>query len=108
MKMLTMLFTPALLLAIAAPVFAADPVATPGIEQRIQNQERRIEQGERSGALTAREANRLERKEQRIERAENRAKADGQVTAQERHQLKRQLNQQNRRIYREKHDRQSR
>lgn len=108
MKILKMLVTPALLLAFAAPVFAANPAATPGIDQRLDNQERRIQQGERSGALTGREAARMERREARIERDVARAKADGVVTPQERRQLNRELDHQNRAIYREKHDRQYR
>jgi septal ring factor EnvC (AmiA/AmiB activator) len=106
MKILKMLVTPALMLAFAAPVFAADPAATPGIDQRIQNQERRIEQGEKSGTLTGRESARLERKEQRIENMEEKAKADGKVTPQERRKMDHQLDRQSKRIHREKHDRQ--
>ena len=108
MKLLRMIAAPALMLAFAAPIFAADQTATPVIDKRIQNQERRIEQGERSGALTEREANRLERKEQKIEKMEAMAKADGKVTPQERRKLDHQLDQQNKRIHHEKHDRQHR
>ena len=108
MTTLKMLVVPALLLAFSAPTFAADPVATPGIDRRIQNQEKRIEQGERSGALTGKEAARMERKEQNIQKMEDKAKADGKVTPQERRKLDHQLDQQNRRIQHEKHDRQHR
>lgn len=108
MKILRILVTPALMLAFAAPSFAADPTATPAIDKRIQNQERRIEQGEKSGALTGKEATRLERKEQKIERMEAKAKGDGKVTPQERRKLDHQLDQQSKRINREKHDRQHR
>ncbi|MGE5027895.1 MAG: hypothetical protein ACM3JK_05415 [Betaproteobacteria bacterium] len=108
MKILKMLVTPALALAIAAPAFAADPAATPGIDQRLQNQEKRIEQGERSGALTGREAARTERNQAKIRHDVTVAKADGVVTPQERRHLNKELDRQNRAIYREKHDRQHR
>lgn len=85
---------------------APNPTATPRIDQREANQERRIEQGEKSGQLTAREANRLEKEQGRIERAEDRAKADGKVTAKERAHLNNMQDRASRDIAREKHDRQ--
>lgn len=84
----------------------ANPTATPRVEQREANQERRIEQGERSGQLTPREAHRLEKEQGRIERAEDRAKADGKVTPQERARLNTMQDRASRDIAREKHDRQ--
>jgi len=108
MNILKMLVTPALMLAFTAPVFAADPTATPGIDQRLQNQEKRIDQGVNSGALTGREAARMERREAKIEGDVARAKADGKVTPQERKRLNRELDNQSRNIHREKHDRQHR
>lgn len=93
-------------LALSMPVLALAQVATPGIDQRQLNQERRIEQGVASGSLTQREANRLERGQQRIDNMEARAKADGVVTRQERARLQHAENVQSREIYREKHDRQ--
>jgi septal ring factor EnvC (AmiA/AmiB activator) len=107
-KMLKMLATPALALLIAAPAFAADPAATPKIDQRIQNQEKRIEQGEKSGALTGKEAARMEKREAKIESDVAKAKADGVVTKQERKHLNKELDNQSRKIHREKHDNQHR
>ena len=43
-----------------------DPLATPRIDQREANQEKRIEQGVASGQLTPRETKRLEMHEKRI------------------------------------------
>lgn len=94
----------ALVAAIALPVFAQ--TATPGVDQRQINQEARIQQGVQSGALTAREAARLEKGQDRVERMEDKAKSDGTVTRQERARLQKAENVQNRQIYREKHDRQ--
>lgn len=81
-----------------------DPMATPRIDQRQANQERRIDQGVASGQLTTHEAKRLEKGEQRIENAEARAKADGTVTAHERKHLTHMENKESRAIYRQKHD----
>lgn len=85
---------------------APGPTATPRVDQREANQERRIEQGEKSGQLTPREANRLEKEQGRIDRAEDRAKADGKVTAKERAHLGNMQDRASRDIAREKHDRQ--
>ncbi len=76
----------------------------PGIQQREQNQEKRIDQGVASGQLTPREAGRLETKEARIQQNEARMKADGNLTVRERRKLNRQQNQASRAIYRKKHN----
>ena len=81
--------------------------STPRLDQRQENQERRIEQGVQSGQLNAREAARLERKQERIDKMEARAKSDGVVTKQERARLHHQENVQSRHIARQKHDRQT-
>lgn len=93
-----------LLATLALPVLAQ--TSTPNIDQRQQNQQQRIEQGVQSGALTAREAERLEKGQAHVERLENRAKADGSVTPRERARLEHAENVQSRHIYHEKHDRQ--
>ena len=82
--------------------------ATPGLNDRQENQKARIEQGVRSGQLTHREAARL-RAEQRRIRAEKRlARADGVVTPAERAQIRRDQRRASRHIYRQKHDAQTR
>jgi hypothetical protein len=93
----------------ALPVLAQtnpprDPTATPGIDQRQANQERRIQQGVKSGQLTDREAARLQKREGKIEADKQAAKADGKVTPQERKKLQREENRASRAIHREKHD----
>ena len=59
------------LTALTLPAFAQtppkDPAATPGIDKRLDNQDKRIDQGEKSGALTPREAGRLETREAKTE-----------------------------------------
>lgn len=91
---------------VAAPVLAQTPNAgaTPGIEKRLDNQERRIEQGEKSGALTTREAGRLEAREAKTEADLAAAKSDGKVTKAERKHLHHKLNRDSHAIHRQKHD----
>lgn len=90
-----------------APATAAS-TATPRIDQRQANQERRIDQGVASGQLTRREAHRLERQQGVIDRAEDRARADGKVTAQERARLHHMQDHASANVAGQKHDRQRR
>ncbi len=76
--------------------------------QRNINQERRIQQGMASGQLTNREAARLEAGQARIGRSEARAGADGHVGPREQAAIQHRQNVQSKRIYRQKHDGQSR
>ena len=85
---------------------AAQTQSTPRIDQRQANQEHRIEKGEQSGALTPKEAARLEKGQAHVQKMENKATADGKVTPKERARIQKAQNQQSRRIYREKHDKQ--
>jgi hypothetical protein len=99
-----MTFAALLLGAFTLPAFAQ--TATPNIDQRQANQEKRIEQGVKSGELNKREAARLERGQARVQKMEDKAKADGVVTKKERAALEHAENKQSRHIAREKHDRQ--
>src|SRR4051812_22273233 len=96
----------AVIAAFALPVLA-QTTSTPRIDQRQANQERRIEQGEKSGALNQREAARLEKGQARVQKMENKAVADGKVTAKERARIEKAQNKESRRIYKEKHDKQT-
>jgi hypothetical protein len=91
--------------ALLLPAFAG--VATPQLDARLARQEHRIEHGVASGALTSREAARLERKSEHIERMEARMEADGKLNRAERAKLHHVMDKQSARIYRQKHDRQS-
>lgn len=93
---------PALAFAQATP---ATP-ATPGIDKRQAEQQKRIDQGVKSGELTRREAARLEKGQAKVRRMENKVKADGVVTAKERKQITREQDKQSKRIVHEKHDKQ--
>jgi hypothetical protein len=72
----------------------------PRFERRDAYQDRRIEQGIHSGALTPGEARYLNGEQARIDRAENRMSADGNLSSRERQRLNQMQNQANRDIYR--------
>lgn len=90
--------------ALGATAFAG----TPGLDRREHNQAARIRQGVQSGELTRPETRRLAAGEARLHANEARAKADGQVTAAERARLQAEANRMSKRIYRQKHDAQTR
>lgn len=87
-----------------ASALYAGPTDDPGIQQREQNQQNRIEQGVKSGQLTPGEAGRLERQQARVQQDEARMKSDGKLTKKERRKLTREQNRASRNIYRKKHN----
>jgi hypothetical protein len=78
------------------------------IDRELSMQQRRIEQGRRSGELTHGEAERLRAEQRAIMKREHRYLADGHLSASERDDLERRLNRAGHRIYNQKHDRQAR
>src|SRR5262245_44741954 len=76
--------------------------------KRNVNQERRIEQGVKSGQLTNREVGKLESGQARVDRSEARAGANGHVGAKEQQRVQKAENQQSKGIYKQKHDKQTR
>ena len=78
--------------------------STRGIDAREASQERRIQQGVRSGELTRGEYYRLEAEQARIRQMERQAKADGYVSPAERARINAAQNAASRHIYQEKHD----
>jgi hypothetical protein len=85
---------------------ATDTPSTPRIDKRQQNQEKRIEKGAQTGQLTGKEAARLEKGQQHVQKMEDKAVADGKVTKKERARIEHAQDQQSKKIYREKHDKQ--
>lgn len=78
-------------------------------KRSLQDENRRIRQGVKSGQLTATEAARLKTQEARLKREAIRYKRnDGVISPVERADLKRDNKKLNRNIYRQKHDRQRR
>ena len=82
--------------------------STARIDQRQENQQRRIDQGVQSGELNKKEARRLQKGQDRIQRMEDKAAADGKVTPKERHRIEHAQDKQSTKIRREKHDKQTR
>ena len=79
-------------------------VATPKINERQIEQQKRIRQGVRSGQLTRKEARHLEAREAKIQHEKMMAKADGKVTKAERAKLTREQNRESKAIYNKKHN----
>ena len=94
-------------LTLAAMLFSTVDVQA-GPWKRQGRQQARIGQGLVSGQLTGREALRLEHQEKHIASDIRAAKADGTVTAAERAKINREQNRESRRIFRQKHDAQTR
>jgi len=89
---------------LSASAVYAGPTEDPGIQKREQNQEKRIDQGVKSGELTPGEAGRLEREQARIKQDEARMKSDGKLTPKERKKLEREQNKASKDIYKKKHN----
>jgi hypothetical protein len=105
---------------LAAPGFAQNPntagagpgIVDPGhprvneVNQRQQNQQDRIANGEKSGELTPHESAKLERQQGRIDRSEKRDMAahDGHLTKGEQANLNRRQNRASANIYAKKHN----
>ncbi|HZS43488.1 MAG TPA: hypothetical protein VFC63_00180 [Blastocatellia bacterium] len=101
-RIFSIVFTISLVFAVSAIAMAQ--TRTPHINQRERNQQRRINQGVKSGELTRGETRHLEAEEGRIKADEKIDKADGKVTPAERRQLEREENRASRNIYRDKHN----
>ena len=77
---------------------------TQDVIQRDVNQEKRIEQGLKSGELSTKEASKLEREESRVDKMESKALSDGKLSNAEKHRIEREQNRVSKDIAREKHD----
>ena len=75
--------------------------------QRNANQQARIERGVQSGALTTREAAKLERGQSHVDAATASAGANGHVSAREQARIQSKENNQSKRIHKQKHDAQT-
>jgi hypothetical protein len=91
--------------ALALPVAAQ--TNTPQVDQRQANQDARIQQGVQSGQLTPKETAKVDKGQAKVQAAEDKAKADGVVTTKERAKLAKKQDKQSKKIYKEKHDKQT-
>lgn len=78
--------------------------STPKVDERQQRQQKRIDEGVKSGELTKKEAVKAEKRQNQIANQEAEAKADGKVTRKERRKLHRAQNRASKKIYEQKHD----
>jgi len=92
----------AALMAVTSVAFAAE--RDPGVNRRQADQHARIHQGVRSGQLTHQEAKSVRSEQRSIRREERQDKADGKMTAAERKDLHKDLNQASKDIYADKHN----
>ena len=76
------------------------------INERLQNQHKRIEQGERTGRLSEKQEHRLNHRDEIIRHREqwDRRHHDGKLTKGERESLNKSLKRSSRAIYRDKHN----
>ncbi|MCU1337371.1 MAG: hypothetical protein JWO19_2952 [Bryobacterales bacterium] len=104
-RVIISILTSALLTGTATMSFAADDKEG-RIEQRKENQQKRIAQGVKSGSLTPRETARLERQQSKLnqEVRHNRKENGGNLTNKEKVQINHQQNRLSKEIYNQKHD----
>jgi hypothetical protein len=94
----------AIMVAAAFPAVSYAGTRDPGVNHRQHNQQQRIQQGIRSGALTREEAKRLLNEQRAIRQEERQYKSDGVLTRDERKDLQHDLNAANQHIYNETRD----
>jgi polyhydroxyalkanoate synthesis regulator phasin len=99
---------PGLAFAQATPATPATPGDKAGarIDQRQDNQQKRIDAGVKSGELNKKEAARLQKGQEHVQRLEDKARADGKITKKEAARIEHAQDNQSKKIYREKHDKQ--
>jgi hypothetical protein len=93
-----------LVAALAITSIANAQDRTPVINARQHNQERRINNGVRSGELTRNETRHVRNDERRIKAQKRIARADGNVSHNERRAIRHDENRTSRAIYRDKHN----
>ena len=72
------------------------------INKRQQKQDKRVDQGVKSGEITKKEKAQIEMKQVKIQHMENQAHADGKVTEKEKAAITKEQNEANRQINRKK------
>lgn len=92
--------------ALAQTTANGTPITGKTIQQRKENQQKRIGNGVKNGSLTPRETAHLEKKEAKINREERRDRAanGGKLTAGEKQKINHQQNKVSKQIYKDKHN----
>jgi hypothetical protein len=112
MKVPHILAAAVVIATLSAPAFADDAqnTTTPSTDTSVQrdvNQQERIEQGLQSGALTTKEAGKLEQGEAHIDKVESKDMKDGSISPEEQARLNAMQNKESTAIYSQKHDAQT-
>jgi hypothetical protein len=95
----------AALVMVAVPGLAmAQTQSTPRIDQRQENQQKRIEKGAATGTLTPKETARLEKGQAKIQKQEKRAMADGKVTPKEARRIEKAQDKESKKIEKATHN----
>ena len=76
------------------------------VDARQTEQQKRIDAGVKSGELNQKEAARLQKGQANVQKMEDKARADGKITKQEARKIEHAQDQQSKKIYHEKHDKQ--
>jgi hypothetical protein len=108
-RILTVCALAAMLASAGATAFAQEEKKEGRIQQRKENQQRRIAEGIENGSLTAGEAAHLEKQETKLNREIRRDRQEngGNLTNKQKRQINRQQNRLSREIYNQKHDNQN-
>jgi hypothetical protein len=108
-RILTVCTVGAMLAAAGMTASAQEEKKEGRIQQRKENQQKRIGEGIENGSLTAGEAAHLEKQETRLNREIRRDRKEngGNLTNKEKRQINRQQNRLSREIYNQKHDSQN-
>ena len=97
----------ALIAALPGIALAQDTKSTPRIDKRQEMQQKRIDEGVKSGQLTDKEAKRLQKGQKRIQKMEDKAMADGKMTKKEKARIEKAQDRESKKIARERHDKQT-
>ena len=106
MKLTLSLLSGVVLCAALSPMTSVAAAPRQTVNQRLHNQQARINQGIKSGELTRKEAGSLEAKDARIKNNErfDRKEDHGKLTPAQRASLDKQLNKTSHDIYKDKHN----
>jgi hypothetical protein len=96
----------AIVAACALVVAGAASLRAETIKKHEQREQRRIDQGEKSGRLTTKESERLQNQQEVIEKERQDAGADGKITKRERRDIRHDQKRLNQDIHHKKHNKQ--
>jgi hypothetical protein len=94
-----------IIVLVAGLALSLPPAAlSTNLKKHDRHEEKRINKGEKSGALTDKEANKLEDKQDAIQEERAEAKEDGKITKREKKSIRHEQKELSQDIYRKKHN----